>query len=464
MSDLTQLSLAELAQLLRTRQASPVDLTRAYLERIERLNPALNCYITVTAEAALAQAQAAETEIAAGKYRGPLHGIPIALKDLIETANVRTTAGSKVLSESLPKQDAEVVVRLKRAGAVILGKLNLHEFAYGGSGVISYYGAVTNPWSLAYTTGGSSSGSAAAVAAGLCCAAIGTDTAGSVRLPASCCGIVGFKPSYGMVSLTGVIPLSWSYDHVGPMTRTVTDAAMVLDAIAGFDAQDTASHDYDAGDFAAALAGTWPGGLRIGVARSPFFDDLNPEIAEAVDQAIKLMASAGGRTIGIGIPELADRTVSTTESYAYHLANFMPAHENDYQPATLRRILSGKRVTAPEYILKRRELDVVRRSLAGMLKKVDIVVCPTTPILPPTFADLEQNLDKLRPTELLMLRNTRPFNVLGWPAISLPCGFTQTGVPIGLQIASSTGRDEMVLRAARLYEQQTNWHKRRPDL
>jgi aspartyl-tRNA(Asn)/glutamyl-tRNA(Gln) amidotransferase subunit A len=464
MSDLTQLSLADAAPLLRTRQISPVDLTRAYLERIERLNPALNCYITVSSDAAVAQAHAAEQEIVAGKYRGPLHGIPIALKDLFETANVRTTAASKVLSQSLPKQDAEVVTRLKRAGAVILGKLNLHEFAYGGSGVISYFGAVTNPWNLGYTTGGSSSGSAAAVAAGMCCAALGTDTAGSVRLPASCCGIVGFKPSYGMVSLSGVIPLSWSYDHVGPMTRTVTDAAIVLDTIAGYDVQDTASREYPCGDFAAALAGTWPGGLRIGVARSPFFDDLDPEIAEAVDQAVKLLASAGGRMLGIGIPEMADRTVSTAESFAYHTANFLPARENDYQPATLRRILSGNRVTTVEYIMKKRELDIVRRSLADMLKKVDIVVSPTTPVLPPTFSDLEQNLDKLRPTELLMLRNTRPFNVLGWPAISVPCGFTKDGVPIGLQIASGAGRDEMVLRAARLYEQQTTWHKRRPDL
>src|SRR5512146_1454911 len=238
MSDLTHLSLADTAPLLRTRQLSPVELTRAYLERIESLNPALNCFITVTADLAVAQAHHAEQEIAAGRYRGPLHGIPIALKDLIETANVRTTAASKVLAENLPKQDAEVVVRLKRAGAIILGKLNLHEFAYGGSGVISFYGAVTNPWNLAYVTGGSSSGSAAAVAAGLCCAALGTDTAGSIRLPASCCGIVGFKPTFGAVSTRGVVPLSWSLDHVGPMARTVRDAAALFAAIAGFDPAD----------------------------------------------------------------------------------------------------------------------------------------------------------------------------------------------------------------------------------
>jgi aspartyl-tRNA(Asn)/glutamyl-tRNA(Gln) amidotransferase subunit A len=464
MENLHYLTLVELAALIRDRQLSPVELTRIHLERIDRLNPALNCYITVANELAMTAARNAEQEIAAGRYRGPLHGIPIALKDLIDTANVRTTAGSKVLDNNTPKEDAEVVVRLKRAGAVILGKLNMHEFAYGGSGVISYYGAVTNPWNLGFITGGSSSGSAAAVAAGMCVAAIGTDTAGSIRLPAACCGIVGHKPSYGMVSTTGVIPLSWSYDHVGPMARTVTDAAVVLDAIAGFDAKDTFSQEYPPGKYASSMNSVSLSGLRVGVARSPFFDELHPEIAAALHQAVRVLETAGAELQGVGVPEMPDRTVSTSESYAYHVTNYLPVRESEYQPATLRRVLSGKKYMAAEYIVKKRELDIVRRSLAGGMKGVDVVISPTTPILPPSFTELEKNLDKLRPTELTMLRNTRPFNVLGWPTVSVPCGISKDGLPIGLQIAGAIGRDDLVLRVAYVYEQFTDWHRCHPQL
>jgi aspartyl-tRNA(Asn)/glutamyl-tRNA(Gln) amidotransferase subunit A len=464
MKDLHHLTLVQLAIMIRERQVSPVEVTRAYLDRIERLNPALNAFITVLGDSAMTMAHAAEQEIMAGRYRGPLHGIPIALKDLVETANVRTTAGSRVLENYLPKEDAEVVTRLKRAGAILVGKLNLHEFAYGGSGVISYFGAVTNPWNLGYITGGSSSGSAAAVAAGLCAAAIGTDTAGSIRLPAACCGIVGHKPSYGLVSTAGVIPLSWSYDHVGPMARTVTDAAIVLDVLAGFDARDPVSREYPPCKYAASMNSVSLAGLRVGVARSPFFDELDAEIGAAVEQATKVLAAEGAELQGVGVPALPDRTVATAESFAYHEANYLPAHEAEYQPATLRRIMAGKRCTTVEYILKKRELDLLRRSLAGMLKTVDVVICPTSPILPPAFLDLEQNLDKLRPTELMMLRNTRPFNVLGWPTVSVPCGISKTGLPIGLQIAGPVGRDDLVLRVAYAYEQCTDWHRCRPQL
>ena len=465
MREVHHLTLVQLAALIRDRQLSPVELTRKYLERIQKLNPALNAYITVLGESAMKAARAAEQEIfGAGRYRGPLHGMPIALKDIVETENIPTTAGSKVLESYLPKEDAEIVVRLKRAGAVILGKLNMHEFAYGGSGVISYYGAVTNPFNIGFITGGSSSGSAAAVAAGLCAAAIGTDTAGSIRLPAACCGIVGFKPSYGLVSTTGVIPLSWSYDHVGPMTRTVTDAAIVLDAIAGFDVRDPASREYPGSEYAAPLEAVSLAGLRVGVARSPFCDDVDPEIAAALEQATRVLESAGASVQGFGVPELPDRTVATTESYVYHEANYLAAHEADYQPATLRRILAGKRHTTSEYISKKRELETVRRSLAKMLKNIDVVVSATTPILPPAFIDLEKNLDTLRPTELKMLRNTRPFNVLGWPTISVPCGMSKTGLPIGMQIAGPLGRDDLVLRVAYSYEQFTDWHNCRPQL
>src|SRR5579859_4278663 len=237
-SQLHQLELAEASQALQQKEVSPVELTGACLERIERLNPELNAFITVTADSALGEASKAEAEIARGEWKGPLHGIPLAVKDLIETAGVRTTAASAVLKDNVPTADAEVIRRLKSAGAILLGKLNLHEFAYGGSGIIGHFGPARNPWNTAHVTGGSSSGSAAAVAACLCYGAIGTDTAGSIRLPAACCGITGLKPTYGLVSMRGVIPLSWSLDHVGPMARTAADAALMLQAIAAYDPQD----------------------------------------------------------------------------------------------------------------------------------------------------------------------------------------------------------------------------------
>ena len=465
MREVHQLTLVQLAALIRDRQLSPVELTQKYLERILRLNPALNAFITVLGESAMKAARIAHQEIFdLGRYRGPLHGVPIALKDIIETENVPTTAGSKVLEGYRPKEDAEIVARLKAAGAVILGKLNLHEFAYGGSGVISYYGAVTNPYNIGYITGGSSSGSAAAVAAGLCAAAIGTDTAGSIRLPAACCGIVGYKPTYGLVSTSGVIPLSWSYDHVGPMARTVTDAATVLDVIAGYDVRDPSSGRYPTCEYAKELEAVSLAGLRIGVARSPFFDDIDPEIGAAVEQATRVLESAGAQIQGFGVPELPDRTVATVESYVYHEANYLAEHEADYQPATLKRILAGKRHTTADYIFKKRELDTVRRSLSKMLKHIDVVVAPTTPIFPPAFVDLERDLETLRPIELKMLRNTRPFNVLGWPTISVPCGMSKNGLPIGMQIAASLGRDDLVFRVAYSYEQFTDWHNCRPQL
>jgi aspartyl-tRNA(Asn)/glutamyl-tRNA(Gln) amidotransferase subunit A len=448
--------------MLRGRKLSPIELTRTYLERITRLNPALNCYITVMSESALADAHRAEEEIAAGKYRGPLHGIPIGLKDLVETAGVLTTAASGVLKNNVPKHDAAVVERLRNAGAVILGKLNLHEFAYGGSGVISYYGAVKNPWNTGHITGGSSSGSAAAVAAGLCCAAIGTDTAGSIRLPASCCGIVGHKPSYGLVSAWGVIPLSWSYDHVGPMTRTVTDAALMLDVLAGPDVRDFVSREYPRRQYAAALDDTSLAKVRVGMPRMPLYQDLDPDVSAAVEQALKVLWSAGAELRDFEIPEKPDRTASTTESYAYHTA-YLPAHADEYQPATLQRIKTGEKYSATDYILKKRELEITRRMFASIFESVDLIVSPTVPSLPPSFDELEKDPTKLRPAELLMLRNTRPFNVLGWPTTSVPCGFSKTGLPIGLQIAAAPGRDDMALRAAHAYEQHTDWHTRKPN-
>jgi aspartyl-tRNA(Asn)/glutamyl-tRNA(Gln) amidotransferase subunit A len=453
-------TISELALRLRRKESSPVEVTRSCLERIEKLNPKLNAFITVTAESAMAEARSAEAEIARGEWRGPLHGVPVALKDLIDTAGVRTTAASALYKDRVPELDAEVVRRLREAGAVIVGKNNLHEFAYGGSSLVSYFGDTHNPWDVGRIAGGSSGGSAAAVAAGLCYAAIGTDTAGSIREPAALCGCVGLKPTYGRVSGSGIIPLSFSLDHVGPLAATVGDAAIVLQAVAGYDASDITSCDVPVADYASAL-GESPKSLRVGVARAFFFDDLDAEVNTALEQALAVIRTLVAEVKEVRLDVPTDRRLQSEESYAYHAEDISKTPEL-YQAETLRRLRSGESVTAAEYIQRRRELDEVRRSIRNVFADLDLLITPTMPIPAPAIADLRANPDALRPAELKLLRNTRPFNVWGLPAISVPCGFTQSGLPIGMQIAGPHWREDLVLRLAHAYEQATAWHKRRP--
>jgi len=448
-------TIVELAPRLRRKEVSPLELTRACLDRIEKLNPALNAFITVTAESALAEARAAEIEISRGQWRGPLHGIPVALKDLIDTAGTRTTAASGLYQTRVPTEDAEVVQRLRRAGAVLLGKNNLHEFAYGGSSLVSFFGDVHNPWNTAHIAGGSSGGSAAAVAAGLCYAAIGTDTAGSIREPAALCGCVGIKPTYGRVSARGVIPLSWSLDHVGPLAATVGDVVVVLQAIAGYDPLDACSIDVPVSEYASGL-GDATKGLRVGVPQAHFFDELDDEVRAAVEQALSVIAPLVADVRDVQIEVSNDRTVQAAESYAYHADNVARTPEL-YQPETLRRIRSGANISAAEYIQRRRELDQERRRAHDFFAEVDLVVTPTMPIPAPAIADLKKDPAALRPAELALLRNTRPFNVWGLPAISVPCGFTKSGLPIGLQIAGPHWREDLVLRLAHAYELAVNF-------
>ena len=456
------LDLSEAATLVRGKKISPVELTRACLARIEKLNPVLNAFITVTAESALEQARAAEQEIQRGGGRGPLHGIPIALKDLIDTAGVRTTAASAVFQNRVPQQDAEVVRRLKSAGAVLLGKLNLHEFAYGASGLISHFGAARNPWNPAHITGGSSSGSAAAVAAGMCYAALGTDTGGSVRIPAACCGIVGLKPTYGLVSARGVIPLAWSYDHVGPMTRSVADAAAVLAAIAGYDPEDLTSQPVPLANYAASLESR-TSSLRLGVAREFFFADLDSEIAGAVETALSVLAKLVREVRETCVPLQTDLTVMVCEAWAFH-ASLVGQHAGLYQPETLQRIHAGSEVSAATYIAKRSELERLRRESEKVFSEVDLIATPTLPISPPAFAELEKNPQDLRPRELTLLRNTRPFNALGLPTLSLPCGFTKACLPVGLQITGRAAGEASILSLAQAYERAGGWREARPLL
>jgi len=447
-------TMLELASRLRRKEVSPLELTRACLDRIGRLNSALNAFITVTAESALAEAQAAEIEISRGEWRGPLHGIPIALKDLIDTAGTRTTAASALYQNRVPTEDAEVVRRLRQAGAVILGKNNLHEFAYGGSSLVSFFGDVRNPRNGAHIAGGSSGGSASAVAAGLCYAAIGTDTAGSIREPAALCGCVGLKPTYGRVSTRGVLPLSWSLDHVGPLTATVGDAAVVLQAIAGYDAREVNSADVPAVDYLSAL-GEGTKTLRVGIPRAYFYDELDDEVRAAVADALRVIKTLVAETREVE-PEIpTDRVVQNAESYAVH-ADHIARTPELYQAETLRRIRFGQNISATEYIRWRQELDHERRLAHDFFAEVDLLITPTTPIPAPAIADLRKDPEALRPAELALLRNTRPFNVWGLPAISVPCGFTKGGLPIGLQIAGPRWREDLVLRLAHAYESAMN--------
>lgn len=453
---LTSMSLAEVSELVRAKEASPVELTQACLARIEQLDPRLNAFITVTADSALAEARAAEAEITHGDWKGPLHGIPIALKDIVETAGVRTTAASALLKEHVPRKDAEVARRLRAAGGICVGKTNMHEFAYGGSSVISHFGPVRNPWDVERSPGGSSGGSAAAVAAEMCFAAIGTDTGGSIRQPAAYCGIVGLKPTYGRVSVEGVLPLSWSFDHVGPMTRTVRDAALVLAAIAG-EADHTASLD--------ASTST----LRVGVLRDLFFEDVHPEIAAALTEALEIIKKLTREQRDVP-PLSADyaavmktySAVLTAEAYMYHRLNLGQLSEG-YQPATLRRIRAGEHVTREEYDAEKLEVDRIRATISEAFRNVDVLITLAIAVPPYRINELTE-IESARPKELEMLRNTRPINMFGLPAISVPCGFTSDRLPIGMQIIGAAGAERTVLQLAHAYEHVTEWHKRKPSL
>jgi aspartyl-tRNA(Asn)/glutamyl-tRNA(Gln) amidotransferase subunit A len=438
-----------------------VELAKDCLVRIEKLNPALNAFITVTADLALQQARQAEAEILRGEHRGPLHGIPLGLKDLIDTAGTRTTAASAVYKDRIPTQDSEVVRRLRNSGAVLLGKQNLHEFAYGGSSMISFYGEVRNPWDPAHIAGGSSGGSAAAVAACLGFGAIGTDTAGSVREPAAQCGVVGIKPTFGRVSTRGVVPLSSSLDHIGPIARTVSDVAVLLQAIAGFDSEDTNSVDTPVPDYLATLQ-VETKAARIGVPRQFFYEGLDAEVASAVELALDVLKGLGCEIREIALDVPTDRTLQAAESYAHH-REFIKKSPELYQPETLRRIRSGENFSPTQVEAARRDLAKARGEVQSIFSNLDFLVTPAVPIPAPPLAELKQNPDLLRPRELVLLRNTRPFNVWGLPAISVPCGFNSAGLPIGLQIAGPAWSEGAVLRLAYAYEQATTWHKREPS-
>jgi aspartyl-tRNA(Asn)/glutamyl-tRNA(Gln) amidotransferase subunit A len=454
-SDPATLTIDDARTLIAAKKLSPVELVRAYLARIEKINPRINAYITVTGDSALKQAQALEAEIAKGRTRGPLHGVPIALKDNIDTAGVRTTAASALFADRVPTEDAVVVRKLREAGAVFLGKLNMHEFAYGGTSVVSRFGPVRNPWNVDYSPGGSSGGSAAAVAARLCAAALGTDTAASIRMPAAFCSVVGLKATHGLASIRGIIPLADSHDHVGPLARSVADSALIMSALAGFDPLDPMSIDGGPSDYRKAIDGA-VSKLRIGIPRKPFFDDLDPEIKTAVENAIAVIGTLTAGTADVTLPEAQTFPALLGEAYAYHAEYVVDAARSKlYQPVTLQRILNGSKIPLPVYVEARRQMAILRNRAPEIFSRVDLLVTPTTMRMPPTIASVTSD-----PSDVALIRNTVPFNVLGIPTISVPCGFSRAGLPIGLQISGPRLGEAWVLALAHAYERATEWHRR----
>jgi aspartyl-tRNA(Asn)/glutamyl-tRNA(Gln) amidotransferase subunit A len=497
-SDLCSLTLKQAAEGIRAKKFSAVELTEACLDSIKTWNPKINAWITVMREKALAQAKTLADEQSKGQIRGPLHGIPIGIKDSIDTAGVRTTAASAVYEYRFPSEDAEVVRRLKAAGAVIVGKCNMHEFDAGASSAVSYWGPVRNPWNLERIAGGPSGGSAAAVAMCNCFAALGTDSGGGIRIPSSDCGVTGFKATYGRVSLRGIVPFAWSLDHCGPLARTAEDAALVLQQIAGYDHLDIDSVDKPVPDFAASLAVPVTQ-FRIGIA-AQFYDHLDDDVSKAVEEALGVLNKLTKGSHEVGLPALLHANV-TAEIAAYH-ENLRGVNGGGYEASTARVFPGGQDATrAVDYIRGWRDLTMVRRTVDEEVfakQTVDVLVAPVVRHVP---ALIEEELNpgggrggggaagggtggggaagggtgggsgraggagsggsRTVPEDD---DNTRPFNGYGLPVISIPCGFSKEGLPIGLQIAGPMFGEANVLALASAFQRETDWHKKRPGL
>jgi aspartyl-tRNA(Asn)/glutamyl-tRNA(Gln) amidotransferase subunit A len=467
-SELAYASIAELGRRISAREISPVEVTRAALERCEQLEPRLNAFITLLTEDAIEAARRAEADISRGEYRGPLHGVPLAIKDLLWTRGVRTTAASKIMADFVPAEDATVVERLKGAGAIILGKANMLEFAYGPT---DYYqpdfGPTRNPWDLGRFPGGSSTGSGAAVAAGMAPGALGSDTGGSIRNPASFCGISGLKPTYGLVSCYGAVPLSTTLDHVGPLARSAEDCALILQAIAGYDPKDPNSADIGLSDYAQQLAEPVRG-LRLGMPEEFFFDDVKPTIREAVDAAASIFGQLGAEVGPIELPNLAvdasaAMTIMRAEASAHHRWH-IEQRAADFVPDIRQKLQDGLNIRALDYIQALEARRRLRRTFETAFERVDAIITPTRDTTAPRMADDGKALET--PPYILAGRAspTIPFNAAGLPAISIPCGFDEQGLPIGLQIAGRAFEDGTVLRLAYAYQQATDWYLRRPPL
>lgn len=456
--DLWALPARELGALLRGGQTSAVEVAEAVLARIEALEPRINAYITVAAGQALADARRCDAELAAGRDRGPLHGIPLAVKDLFDTAGLRTTAGSRILAGRVPEEDAESVARLRAAGAVVVGKTNLNEFACGVTTTNAHYGDTANPWDLARTAGGSSGGSAAALAAGMCTVAVGTDTGGSIRIPAALCGVVGLKPTYGRVSCRGIMPLSWEQDHAGPMARSVWDAAAMLNVMAGWDPGDPATRRAPVPDYVAGLNGG-PAGLRIGVDRDLALGGIGGEVRAAFEAALDLLAGLGARVVDVHAPALEEGMAPAlviwgAEAAAVH-AEWLRTRPEDYDPAVRPRLEWGLGLPGIEVARAQRARRRLQREVDLLFDEVDLLATPTCALGAPPRGAAGVVVDGAEVEVLPALtRFSRVFNLLGLPAISVPCGFTAEGLPLGLQLVGAPLDEVRVLRAAYAYEQE----------
>jgi len=460
MSGAADLSVAEAASLLHSRELSPVDYVAAFLERIAAHDSHLNAFLQLFSDSSLADARAAEVEINEGRWRGPLHGVPIALKDLFDIVGEPTTAHSRILRGHRAERSAHVVTKLREAGAIIIGKTALHEFATGGPSFDLPWPPARNPWRRTHHPGGSSSGSAVAVAAGLAPASLGTDTAGSVRNPATCCGVVGMKPTYGAVSRTGVFPLAFSLDHVGPITRGVEDNAILLEAMLGRDPEDPTSVSHPRSELRADLA-RGIDGLRIGVIEA-FHAEADPEIRTAMDEAIKVIESLGGRIEPIHLSALdtyvgCGRLILQAEAFAIH-EHWLKTRPLDYGARGRVRLLPGAFLGAADYIRAQQLRTVLLREFTQAIANVDAVIAVSSLELPCEIDD-EAKIDRTYDRQA-----RTPFNVTGTPALSLPVGFSKSGLPIGMQVLGKAFDEAMIYRIAHAYEQATPWHLRRPNL
>ena len=460
--------ITDLSPLLKRRELSPVELVDAHLERIDALEGTLNAFITVARDEARAAAREAELEIGRGEYRGPLHGIPVGLKDLFATKGLRTTSGTKVWANHVPSEDAASVAKLKDAGAIIVGKLNMNELAYGATGENSHYGDSCNPWAPELMSGGSSGGSAAATAAGGCAAALGTDTGGSGRIPASLCGIVGLKPNYGRISARGTTQLCWSLDHVSIFARTVADSALVLNALAGYDPEDHISADVPVPDFTIGLE-VGAKGLRVGVPREFVWDTVDPEVEAAVRAAIDTLAGLGASIEEVSIPSLPTvidlaATLMGAEAFASHGA-LLESHGDEIDPHMRPRLAAGGDVSAPDYIRAHKARSALTREVLDALRDVHVLAFATTVIVAPKrgATDVQAGREQL-PVLNALGRHNRAGNLTGYPSISLPCGFSTSGLPIGLQLMGRPFDEVTLLQAANAYERATQWHEAHPPL
>jgi aspartyl-tRNA(Asn)/glutamyl-tRNA(Gln) amidotransferase subunit A len=475
--DLEGLTIGEIAPLIRRKQISPLELTRHYLDRIKTLNPVLNAYLAMTEEGALAAAKRAEREITKGNYRGPLHGIPLSIKDNIATKGVTTTAGSKILSDWVPDFDATVVERLKEAGAVILGKTNMHEWAKGSNSINPFYGTSRNPWDTTRIPGGSSGGSAVAVAAGLCLASLGTDSAGSVRNPASLCGTVGLKPTLGRVSSFGGVAGTGGYtvNHFGVLTRTVKDCAVVLGHIAGHDPKDPLSSDEPVPNYTKPI-GIPVKGMKVGIIKGYFEQSLVGEVRRAFGEALRTLKALGMKAQDVTIPHMdlvpALQAASTRPEANSDHDHYLRTRPRDYSPGLLYSLIAGLLIPAPVYVTAQRVRRLLCQEFDLAFERVQVIVAPTLFSIAPTIEEcnrgyIEADGKKINLQDRagnFLTRYTIPFNVTGLPTISICCGFSSSGLPIGMQISAPPFQEGMLFQVAHAYERAAEWYKRNPQL